>query len=168
MSSTALISKPTIAVQIQTLMDEHQMDEFKNFISRRSYLNKCNLFLIYFFHLIQSAGILTTTIATGYNMPYLIWVGVGLNIFASLLNVYEKNNADIIKKLKEEMDHIREGKPVEEPVIEDVAEAPPAPVPAAAPPAPPPAPAKPISQLKLVGTAGAVGTTGAPLDAKKA
>ena len=53
MSSTALIPKPTIAVQIQTLMDEHQMDELKNFISRRSCLNKCNLFLIYLFSLVR-------------------------------------------------------------------------------------------------------------------
>jgi hypothetical protein len=128
MSSTALIPKP-LSVQIQALMDAHQIDELKNFISRRSCLNKCNLFLIYFFHLVQSAGILTTTIATGYNLSYLIWVGVGLNILASLLNIYEKNNANILKKLEEEIEDIREGKPVEEATIEDAAEAPPAPAP---------------------------------------
>jgi len=157
MSSTALLPKPILSIQIQTLLDDHQLDELKNFISRRSCLNKCNLFLIYFFHLVQSAGILTTTVATGYNLPYLIWLGIGLNILASLLNIYEKNNANILKKLEEEIKDIREGKPVEEATIEDVAEAP--------LPLPPPVQAAPpklsLQPFKLVQGA-------APLDAKKA
>jgi hypothetical protein len=148
MSSIALIPKQTIAVQIQIMIDEQQMNDLKTFIYRRSCLNKCNLFLIYFFHLVQSAGILTTTIATGYNEPYLIWVGVGLNVFASLLNIYEKNNANIIKKLKEEIDKIREGKTVEEPIIEDISEAHPA--------------TPPVPQFKLEGAIAPV------LEAKKA
>jgi len=154
MSNTALIPKPPLSIQIQTLLEDHQLDELKQFISRRTCLNQCNLFLIYFFHLVQSAGILTTTIGTGYNLPYLIWVGVGLNIVASLLNIYEKNNANLLKKLEEEINDIREGKPVEEATIEDTTEAPPPPVQAAPP-------KLSLQPIKLIQGA-------APLDAKKA
>jgi hypothetical protein len=50
-------------------------------------------------------------VATGYNYTYLIWVGVGLNILASLLNAYEKNNANILKKISKDIQDIRDGKP---------------------------------------------------------
>jgi len=70
------------------------------------------------FHFVQSGGILTTTIATGYSLTYLIWVGVGLNILASLLNVYEKTNANLLKKLLTDIESIKAGKYVDEGSIE--------------------------------------------------
>jgi hypothetical protein len=80
------------------------------------------------FHMVQSGGILTTTIATGYNLTYLIWVGVGLNILATLLNVYEKTNANLSKKLLTDIESIKAGKYVDEGSIEEKPEnAPPTP-----------------------------------------
>ena len=47
----------------------------------------------------QSLGILTTSIAIGSNNNELVWVGIGLNIFATLINIYEKTNNSISSKL---------------------------------------------------------------------
>jgi hypothetical protein len=69
---------------------------------------------IYFFHIVQSAGILTTTIAAGYDMKEIIWLGVGLNILASLINVFEKTNNGISKKLMKDIQAIKEGTFVDE------------------------------------------------------
>jgi hypothetical protein len=74
--------------------------------------------LIYLFHIIQAAGILTTTIAAGYDMKQLIWVGVGFNLLASLLNVFEKTNSSISKGLLKDIQSIKEGKFVDEGTIE--------------------------------------------------
>jgi hypothetical protein len=65
--------------------------------------------LSYFFHIIQSAGILVTTIATGYNQTEIIWIGVGLNILASLLNVFEKTNNSMMNKLTIDIQAIKDG-----------------------------------------------------------
>jgi len=65
--------------------------------------------------------------ATGYNYTYLIWVGVGLNIFASLLNAYEKNNANILKKISKDIQDIRDGKPANATPMESLPKGPEAP-----------------------------------------
>ena len=109
MSGTALIPKSSIANQIQDIFEQHELDELKTLMHRRHCLNQCNLYLVYIFHLIQSAGILTTTIATGYNYTYLIWVGVGLNLFASMINIYEKTNASMSKRLMTDIEKIKTG-----------------------------------------------------------
>jgi hypothetical protein len=65
--------------------------------------------LVYFFYIFQSAGILTTTLAAGYDIKYLIWVGVTLNAFASLINIYEKTNNSINDRLLDNINEIRNG-----------------------------------------------------------
>ena len=102
---------------IQKIFDDNELQDLKRSLEHRQCLNRCNTTLVYIFHLVQSAGILTTTIATGLNMNYLIWVGVGLNITASLLNVYEKTNANLSKKLLETINEIKKGTYVDEGVV---------------------------------------------------
>ena len=69
---------------------------------------------LHIFHIVQSAGIMTTTIAVGYDKIYLIWLGVGLNIFASLINIYEKTNNNILKKLMVDIKAIKDGNYIDE------------------------------------------------------
>jgi GTP:adenosylcobinamide-phosphate guanylyltransferase len=76
------------------------------------------LALIYLFHIVQSAGILTTTVAAGYNFREIIWVGVGLNILASIINAFEKTNSSISKSLLKDINAIRDGTYVDESNIE--------------------------------------------------
>ena len=77
--------------------------------------------MMYLFHLIQAAGILTTAIAAGYQIEGLVWVGVGLNTTATLVSVFEKTNESISKKLLKGIQAIREGTYVDEEalVLED-------------------------------------------------
>lgn len=47
-------------------------------------------------------------------MKEIIWLGVGLNILASLINVFEKTNNGISKKLMKDIQAIKEGTFVDE------------------------------------------------------
>ena len=96
-------------VEIQSIFEKNKLEDLKTFINKRKCLNSCNMTLIYLFHIIQAAGILTTTI---------IWVGVGFNLLASLLNVFEKTNSSISKGLLKDIQSIKEGTFVDEGTIE--------------------------------------------------
>jgi hypothetical protein len=115
--------KPLLTDQIKVIMDENTLEDLKSLMARRHSLNRCNVCLIYVFHFVQSAGILTTTIATGYSLTYLIWVGVGLNVLASLLNVYEKTNANLLKTYLKDIDAIKNGTFTDEGSVEKPTEA---------------------------------------------
>ena len=82
----------TVNEEIRIIFEQNKMEDLKRFMAKRQRLNSANGWLIYAFHVFQSAGILTTTIATGYNIRELIWVGVGLNVISTLMNVFEKIN----------------------------------------------------------------------------
>ena len=56
-----------------------------------------------------------------------VGVGVGLNILASLLNAYEKNNANILKKISKDIEDIRDGKPANATPMESLPKGPEAP-----------------------------------------
>jgi hypothetical protein len=97
-----------ISKQIKNILDNNQLEDLKEFIDKRKCLNSTNMSLIYLFHIIQSAGILTTTIATGYNYKELIWVGIGLNLVASLINTFEHLNNSMSKRLLKDIIAIKD------------------------------------------------------------
>jgi len=107
-----------VSVEIQSILEKNKLEDLKEFIHKRKCLNSCNMALIYLFHIVQSAGILTTTVAAGYEMKELIWVGVGLNILASIINAFEKTNSSISKGLLKDIQAIRDGTFVDESNIE--------------------------------------------------
>ncbi len=113
------MSNEEIHLQIQELLENNKLDDLKRFINRRQCLNCCNIYLIYLFHFIQSAGILTTTIATGYNMKPLIWVGVGLSVAASFIHVIEQTNNNISKKIMKNIEAIKDNTYVDEGLMVD-------------------------------------------------
>lgn len=112
------MSVPNVSVEIQTILEKNKLDDLKEFIGKRKCLNSCNLTLIYLFHIVQSAGILTTTIAAGYDMKEFIWVGVGLNIMATIINAFEKTNSAVSKGLLKDINAIRDGTYVDESSVE--------------------------------------------------
>ena len=108
-----------VTSEIQNLFEKNKLEDLKHFMEKRKCLNSWNMVLIYLFHVVQSAGILTTTIAAGYDMKVIVWVGVGFNILASLINVFEKTNTGISKHLMKDIQAIKNGTYVdEEPLIE--------------------------------------------------
>ena len=110
----------SVKQQIQNIFDKNIIKDLNNFLKKRQSLNTANTYLVYLFHIIQSAGILTTTIATGYNITYLIWLGVGLNVIASLVHIIEKTNNSISLKLLKDIQSIKDGTYVDEGLIVDI------------------------------------------------
>lgn len=97
-----------ISNQIKYILENNQLEDLKGFIDKRKCLNTTNMTLVYLFHIIQTAGILTTTVATGYNYKELIWIGIGLNLIASLINTFEHINNSISKRLLKDIIAIKE------------------------------------------------------------
>ena len=106
--------------QIKTIFENNKIKDLNYFLSKRKCLNTCNQVNVYLFHIIQSAGILTTTIATGYQITPLIWTGVGLNILASLIHVFEKTNNSISLKLLKDIELIKLGNYIDESICIDL------------------------------------------------
>jgi len=113
-TETELDNKRDIALEIQTIFDTNKINDLHRFLSKRQCLNTTNSYLIYLFHLVQASGILTTSIAAGTNNTQLVWIGVGLNIFATLINVYEKTNNSISSKLLSDIKLIKDNRYVDE------------------------------------------------------
>ena len=108
------LQKQDIAIEIQNIFDQNKLEDLKRFMRKRECLNQTNMIMIYLFHIIQSAGILTTTIAAGYEMKELVWIGAGLNLLASLINIFEQINNSISKKLLKDITSIKNDTYVDE------------------------------------------------------
>jgi hypothetical protein len=102
------------SLEIKDIFENNTLNDLKRFIKQRQNLNTSNSYLIYLFHLVQSAGILTSAIAAGNNNFEIVWIGVGLNLLATLINVYEKTNNSILQKLMNDIELIKNGKYVDE------------------------------------------------------
>jgi hypothetical protein len=107
-------TKTDVSLEIQSIFDTNVLSDLKRFLSKRQCLNTTNSYFIYLFHLVQSAGILTTSIAAGNDNINMVWIGVGLNIFATLINVYEKTNNALLKKLMNDINLIKTGHYIDE------------------------------------------------------
>jgi hypothetical protein len=107
-------SKEHLSFEIQTIFEKNKIDDLHVFLNKRRCLNKTNSYFIYLFYLFQSIGILTTSIATGTNHLELIWIGITLNILASLINIYEKINSMLLKKLMKDIQLIKENHYIDE------------------------------------------------------
>ena len=111
-----------IQIEIQEILDTNKIADLKRFISKRQRLNSCNVCLSYLYYLVQSVGILTTTIGTGYEVKELIWTGIGVNILASLIHSYEQINNNISIKLLKNIENIRKNSYIDEDVLIDLSE----------------------------------------------
>jgi hypothetical protein len=108
--------------EIQALLNANTMSDLKRFISQRQSLNTVNMYLKYFFHAIQTAGLLTTSISQSYGWTNLIWVGIGLNSLATLIHIYEQTNNSISKHMLESIVKIKNGAYADEDILVDTDE----------------------------------------------
>ena len=105
--------------EIKSIIEKNKVDDLIKFLQKRQCLNSSNLVLMYFFHLLQSTGIILTSYAAGTNSQNLIWIGISLNMCATLINIYEKQNNIILKKLLLDINLIKDGLYVDEgPIVE--------------------------------------------------
>ncbi len=111
-----------VSIQIQEIFENNKVADLKRFINKRQNLNSCNICLSYLYYLVQSAGILTTTIGTGYNIKELIWTGIGINVLASLIHSYEQINNNVSIKLLKNIENIRKNNYIDEDVLINLSE----------------------------------------------
>lgn len=115
--STPISTNPSVSstsLEIQNILSNNKLTDLKRFLNFRRCLNSTNLCLIYLFHLIQSSGILVTSFATGTHNTNLLWIGIALNLLASIIIIYEKTNSSLLKKLIADIKLIKEGNYVDE------------------------------------------------------
>jgi len=116
------MSNKNISLKIKTILDKNTLYDLNIILNKRQCLNTTNTYLSYVFYLVQSAGILTTSIATGNNNRNYIWLGIGLNVLATLINTYEKINSSQLKKLLKDIENIKNGNYTDETELVDVEE----------------------------------------------
>lgn len=114
-----------ISVEIKNILDENMVHDLKNAIRSRKCLNVSNKIFIYLFHVVQTSGILVTTVGAGYSYKYLVWLGAGLNALATLIHVYEKTNNNMSKRLLADIKAIQAGLYVDEGELVDPENTPP-------------------------------------------
>lgn len=105
---------------IDIILKKNKNNDLISFLDRRKCLNKCNLFLIYTFHFIQTVGILIISYATSINNMELIWIGIAFNSVASLINIYEKININMLKKLMNDIILIKNDKYIDDSAITNI------------------------------------------------
>ncbi len=105
--------------EIQKIFNQNRLADLKKFLNRRQHLNKSNMIFEYAFHVVQTSGILITTVAAGYDAKFLVWIGAGISALASLIKVFESSNNVMLKKLLADIKLIREGTYVDEGLLID-------------------------------------------------
>ncbi len=100
--------------KIKNVIDANKLDDLTRFLKQRQCLNCTNFYMIYMFHLIQSTGIILTAYAASVNSPVLTWTGISLNMFASLLSIYENQNNSTLRRLLGDITLIKNGLYIDE------------------------------------------------------
>ena len=104
--------------QVDCILQKNRIGDLRDFINMRHCLNRCNFGMLYMFNIMQSTGILISTIAAGNDMKVLMWIGVSFNCVASLIAIFEKNNVSISKKLLRDIETIKNRTYIDESVLE--------------------------------------------------
>ena len=114
MSFVSINENDALKNEIITISNENTIADLKDFLNRRHRLNRANACFIYTFYVFQYAGIFITTFAAKYNNDKFIWVGVGLNLFASLIHSSININKQFSNQLMNDIKLIRSGNYVDE------------------------------------------------------
>lgn len=74
----------------------------------------------YLFHTVQCTSMFITTFAVGYgngsatDYHNIIWLGIGLNMLATLIQAFEHVNQSVSKKMMNDIRMIKSGKYIDE------------------------------------------------------
>ena len=103
-----------IQFEVNQILSKNKIDDLNKFLNKRNWLNWCNSIMIYLFHIIQTIGILFTSMSATNGNEKLLWIGIILNMIASIIQIYEKINNDQMKKLMIDIHAIKNGTYVDE------------------------------------------------------
>ena len=96
-------------IKIKKILDDKELEYLTKFITNIEILNCWNSYSIYIFHFIQSSGLIISSYGTSQKNTNLLWYGIGLNMIATLIHIYEKINDGKIKKLNKQVLEIKNG-----------------------------------------------------------
>ncbi len=108
-----------INLDVKKVFEENKIQDLKKFISKRETINYINIILSYTYYVIQSGGIFITSIATSYESTIYIWLGILLNIIATLIHQIEKRNENLSKVLYDDILKIKNNQYIDENIIID-------------------------------------------------
>jgi len=103
-----------IQLEIKKICNDNQILDLKRFYEKRKTLNLCNVIYAYSFHIVQSLSMLTIAIATAYDLKPLSFLGLGLQLLATLIIGHEKINNNMLKILLDDIKNIKDGNYVDE------------------------------------------------------
>jgi hypothetical protein len=92
--------------EVCNILNNNAICDLKRSLSQREIFNRVNIILIYLFYVFQYAGIFTTTLATEYKIQMFIWLGISLNLIASLIHSAININKNISEQLLNDINSI--------------------------------------------------------------
>ena len=107
-------------IQIIEIFNKNELADLKKFMTDREHLNYYNSYLIYLFHIIQTSGVLLTSISASSDNVKLLWIGIIFNMLAQLILIFEKINDSKLKKQLIDIQSIKNGTYVDESSLIDV------------------------------------------------
>jgi hypothetical protein len=109
-----------IQFEVDQILNKNKINDLKKFLDKRSCLNWCNSIMIYLFHIIQTLGIIFTSMSATNGSQKLLWIGIILNMSASIIQIYEKINNDQMKKIMFDIQTIKNGSYIDESPLIDM------------------------------------------------
>lgn len=112
-----------ISSEINTIFLDNEKSDLKRFIDQRQRMNVYHIRMRYLFHTVQCTSMFITTFAVGYgsettcpgaNYHNIIWLGIGLNMLATLIQAFEHVNQSVSKKMMNDIRMIKSGKYIDE------------------------------------------------------
>jgi hypothetical protein len=120
MTSLSQIVSDQVSLEIIEIFNKNKISDLKKFMLDRENLNYYNSYLSYLFHIIQTSGVLLTSLSASNNNQYLLWSGISLNMFAQLILIFEKINDSKLKKRMNDIKSIKEGTYIDDSPLVDV------------------------------------------------
>ena len=109
-----VIPNPELDATIQQMFDDNKVSDLERFMDKRKGLNECNVRMLYMFHIIQTGGIFTSSYGASLNNTNIIWLGIILNMIASVIQIFEKINDGQLKRLLKDIKNIKDDKYIDE------------------------------------------------------
>ena len=106
--------------EIAQVLQANKMSDLKRFLRNRQCLNSSNVYFTYLFYVVQMVGLLTTSIAQSYGSTNIVWLGIGLNSFATLIHTFEQTNNKLSKHMLDNIVSIKNGTYIDEGILIEV------------------------------------------------
>ena len=117
-----ILTDEQTALKINNMINKNKVEDLKRFINKRQNLNVSNQWFGYLFYLLQTASVFSTSLGQSYTNPYLIWTGIGLTSFGTLIHAIINSNTKINNNLMKNIKDIKGGSYIDESNIDGLDE----------------------------------------------